>query len=176
MRNIFYDTEFIPTDKGPELISIGMVDDENNKYYAVSGGLFFDRILKNKWLRENVLPYLPAGDLDWDWDDEDVKHRWRIAAEIEEFIGQEPVRLWAYYGAYDHVALCSLWGGNFNNMPKNIPWITYDLKTTAELIGYIPALFPPESDNEHHALHDALWNKELFYALRAAPRAVGLVI
>ena len=101
----FYDTEFIDDGYNIELISIGVVAEDGREYYAVSTE--FDPERAGSWVRANVLPKLPppASQL---W-----RSRARIRADLETFFdvdGSEPIELWAWVGAYDHVALCQLWG------------------------------------------------------------------
>ena len=102
----FYDTEFIEDGRTIELISIGVVAEDGREYYAVSTE--FDPERAGSWVRANVLPKLPppASQL---W-----RSRKQIRQDLEEFFGiragTEPIELWAWVGAYDHVALCQLWG------------------------------------------------------------------
>ena len=102
----FYDTEFIEDGRTIELISIGVVAEDGREYYAVSTE--FDPERAGSWVRANVLPKLPspASQL---W-----RSRRQIREDLEEFFGSvdgdEPIELWAWVGAYDHVALCQLWG------------------------------------------------------------------
>lgn len=97
----FYDTEFIEDGRTIELISIGVVAEDGREYYAVSTE--FDPERASGWVRANVLPKLPppASAL---W-----RSRNRIRADLEEFFrvgGSDPIELWAWIAAYDHVALC----------------------------------------------------------------------
>src|SRR3954452_20841080 len=96
----FYDGEFGVTAPEITLVSIGAVAEDGREYYAVSSE--FDPMAVHPWVRDNVLPQLPAA-ATW-------KPGVTIREELLAFLGQEPV-LWAWYGAYDHVALCQLWGG-----------------------------------------------------------------
>ncbi len=101
----FYDTEFIDDGYNIELISIGVVAEDGREYYAISTEFNPDRA--GSWVRANVLPKLPppASKL---W-----RSRAQIRADLESFFdvdGDEPIELWAWVGAYDHVALCQLWG------------------------------------------------------------------
>jgi hypothetical protein len=180
---IFYDCEFIENGTTIDLISIGMVTSDGREYYAVSEEFDHQALLGNPWLVENVLPSLPyvrsrgdlAGDsryLHLDYDHPDwraVKPRWRIADEVGDFIlaeyaGSDP-ELWAWYGAYDHVALCQLWGPMIA-LPGGIPMFTCDLKQEAVRQGD-PRL-PEQPSGVHNALADARHN-----VVRA--RALGLI-
>lgn len=88
-----------------------------------------------------------------------VKPRQVIANEVRDFIvGTDPsgaiphVNLWAWYAAYDHVALCQLWGPMIA-LPKGVPMYTHDLKQECDRLGN-PAM-PEQAEGEHNALADA---------------------
>ena len=174
MVAIDYDTEFLEDGRTIDLISIGMVADDGREYYAVNSAIdqwtpggsaqLNKRITKHNWLMENVVPHLPLvkppsrfeGNWSWSLDKSStlVKPHWVIANEVREFILATPEpELWAWYAAYDHVALCQLWGSMIR-LPKGIPMWTNDLKQEAERVGN-PDLPPLGGATEHHALHDA---------------------
>lgn len=98
---------------------------------------------------------------------------------------------YTYYGAYDWVVLCWLFG-KMINLPKGFPMYTHDLKQLIDekaeeilankleeqkdndLLDFIPTVEGvlktfiksrnnyPKQENEHNALGDARWNKYLF--------------
>lgn len=150
MRKIYYDTEFIDDGTTIELISIGMVADNGEEYYGINGELSISRLAGLPWHIENTVPSLPIRTttnkkLVWDIGHPDaklIKSRARLRLEIFEFIYNnsdkrstsvsDNVELWAWYGAYDHVALCQLWGP-MNELPAGtIPMYTCDLKQELE--------------------------------------------
>jgi len=173
-QKYWYDTEFLENGHTINLISIGIVAEDGREYYAINKNMLWMRILRHKWLRENVVPFLPTCDvsaiyphrtpgvLTLDVRDPHVKAKTVIAREIESFltVDGEP-ELWAWYGAYDHVALMQLWGPMIKK-PENIPMYTNDLRQVVHMYGLdnpsvsepIPSM--PGSENKaHHALHDA---------------------
>src|SRR5579859_2717170 len=142
---IYYDTEFLEDGQTIDLISIGLVAEDGREYYAVNSDVNWGRVVKHGWLMRNVVPYLPLrnrhGFDDWlakdgqhahlpapgglllelDLTDTRVKPRQVIANEVRDFIQATPGRsLWAWYGAYDHVALCQLWGRMIDK-PEGVP-------------------------------------------------------
>ncbi len=143
----FYDTEFIEDGRTIELISIGVVAEDGREYYAVSTE--FDPGRAGPWVRTHVLPKLPSpASQTW-------RSRSRIRADLEEFFGVdrgEPIELWAWVGAYDHVVLCQLWG-TMPDLPAPIPRFTRELKQLWEDRDQ-PRL-PPRSAGSHDALVDA---------------------
>jgi hypothetical protein len=143
----FYDTEFIDDGYSIELISIGVVAEDGREYYAVSTEFNPDRA--GSWVRANVLPKLPppASQL---W-----RSRSQIRSDLETFFdvdGPEPIELWAWVGAYDHVALCQLWGP-MTHLPPRIPRFTHELRQLWEQHG--SPRMPRRSTNVHDALVDA---------------------
>ena len=118
----FYDTEFIDDGYTIELISIGVVAEDGREYYAVSTEFNPERA--GSWVRANVLPKLPPP----------ASQVWRSRAQIRDDLetffdvdGAEPIELWAWVGAYDHVALCQLWGP-MTHLPPPIPRFTHELR------------------------------------------------
>jgi hypothetical protein len=96
-----------------------------------------------------VLPKLPppASQL---W-----RPRARIRSDLEGFFdidGAEPIELWAWVGAYDHVVLCQLWGP-MTDLPPAMPRFTRELRQLWEDRGR-PRL-PRRSPDVHDALVDA---------------------
>ncbi len=95
----FYDCEFGVTAPAVTLLSVGVVAEDGRELYAVLND--WDPLEVHPWVRENVLPQLPPAST---W-----KPRAQVREELLAFLGDDAV-LWAWYGAYDHVALCQLWG------------------------------------------------------------------
>jgi len=143
----FYDTEFIEDGKTIDLISIGVVAEDGREYYAVSNE--YDADNASLWVKENVLSQLPSR-LEFE-----RKNRVLIADEIGQFViedSRDEVQLWADYCAYDHVALCQLYG-TMMDLPPNIPMFTNDFQQLWGMHGS-PQL-PQSSGSSHHALDDA---------------------
>jgi hypothetical protein len=149
----FYDCEFIEDGRLIDLVSIGVVDEHGREYYAVSTE--FDDSRAVPWVRRNVLDKLPSpADKAW-------RSRERIRTELLEFL-TEPLRsgdadeleLWAWYAAYDHVALAQLWG-SMPALPREIPRFTKDLRQLWDDSGRPPL---PVVEGRHDALVDARHN------------------
>lgn len=73
------------------------------------------------------------------------------------FVTPEP-ELWAYYAAYDHVALAQLFGP-MHQLPAGIPMQTDDLVTEAKRLGLTASDLPPQPEGLHNALADARHNR-----------------
>lgn len=161
----FYDTEFIEDGVTIDLVSIGVVDERGREFYAVSSE--FDPDKAGPWVRENVLPKLPPpSDPAW-------RSRERIREDLLAFIGKPPggVHLWAWFAAYDHVALAQLWGP-MPALPRQLPRFTRDLRQRWEDLGK-PKLPTPPTD-AHDALADARHNLERWRVMEPQRRRLGL--
>jgi hypothetical protein len=154
-----YDCEFIEDGTTIELVSIGMVDETGREFYAVSTE--FDPGRAIPWVRRHVLDKLPSpADPAW-------RSRERIRADLHAFLTEpgEPIELWAWYAAYDHVVLAQLWG-SMTGLPREIPRFTHELAQRWEDAGR-PAL-PAGGTDRHDALADARHNLARWHAIEAA--------
>ena len=166
----FYDCEFIEDGVVIDLVSIGVVDEFGREFYAISTE--FDDTKAIPWVRRNVLDKLPSpGDRAW-------RSRERIRDDLFAFL-MEPIRalhkqgqveqmeLWAWFAAYDHVALAQLWGA-MPALPRPIPRFTRELRQRWDDAGQ-PAL-PPKPEGTHDALVDARYNLARWQAIETARR------
>lgn len=170
----FYDTEFVEDGRTIDLISIGIVAEDGREYYAVvNNPATIQRAIGHEWLVANVLPALPVKPKQewrgWAWDATHfdcsrIKDSAAIAADVSTFLlsGPGPVELWAWYGAYDHVALSQLWGSMADH-PDGIPIWTNDLRQEQHRLGDPP--LPEQISGLHNALADARHLKIMFDAL-----------
>lgn len=156
----FYDTEFIEDGKTIDLVSIGVVAQDGREYYAVSTE--FDASKAGPWVRANVLNQLPSPSSPL-W-----KNRETIRKELLAFLtesGTGRPELWAWVGAYDHIALAQLWG-DMTKLPQVIPRFTRELKQYWEMAGK-PKL-PRQTAGKHDALADAKHNLVKFNRIAQA--------
>lgn len=157
----FYDTEFIEDGITIDLVSIGLVDETGREYYAINSE--HDPSKAGPWVRANVLDKLPSPS----------DRRWRSRSQIrDEVLGflvepGEPIELWAWVAAYDHVALCQLWG-SMTDLPREIPRFTRELKQRWIDLGS-PTL-PAAPSGAHDALVDARVNLERWRLMHAIGR------
>jgi hypothetical protein len=188
------------TDDGREYYAVnGDLDDTTNHDPDLHGGYIgntpWDRIMAEPWLVKNVVPSLPLRDrkqldrhlngvplfaprpvLDFvrlDHTHTSVKPRQVIANEVRDFLraAGDDVELWAWYGAYDHVALCWLWG-RMIELPDGVPMWTNDLRQERHRLGN-PEM-PTQAAGEHNALEDARHNLAMARFLdEIAERAAG---
>lgn len=179
---VFYDTEFIDDGKTIELISIGMVDEDDNELYLINAEVDLRKLARHNWLRANVVPYLPMRTfespfvlpngstrmlplVEWDFEHRDgnnVHTRSAIRERVRQFLLgrlKDSPELWAWYGAYDHIALAQLFGPMVA-LPNGIPMWTNDLRQVVQMgrvAGVNLDLPARNAADEHHALADARW-------------------
>ncbi|MFC8044356.1 polyadenylate-specific 3'-exoribonuclease AS [Nocardia sp. NPDC057353] len=158
----FYDCEFIEDGVTIDLVSIGVVCEDGREYYAVSTE--FDETRAGPWVRRHVLPQLPPPHSPL------RRSRERIRGDLESFFLPRPTvqpELWAWVAAYDHVALCQLWG-SMVELPTALPRYTNELRQHWDAHGR-PEL-PPVPADAHDALADARHNLAKFDAIEAHRR------
>lgn len=164
---VFYDFEFLEEYGTVDPISVGMVREDGQELYIVFDDFNTLRVAKHNWLMQNVMPYIgheeftshvtglgtPVKDL-YITDAAAMSKRlarWRIL----QFVSDIWPEFWAWYGAYDHVALCSLFGAMVD-LPKQFPMFTRDIRQLWEAKGRPE--FPVQESGLHNALDDARHN------------------
>jgi len=185
------DTEFIEDGRDIDLVSIGIVCEDGREYYGQSCEFRPDSA--SDWVIDNVFPHLSIcphgihpkklegaylakydrlghpfgpcsrsnqGDCPW-------RTRDQIKDEIKAFVNASEGKpeLWGYYSAYDHVALCQLFGPMIS-LPKGWPMYTRDIKQWCDQLGN-PRL-PEQGKGEHNAISDARWVKKAWDFLSKA--------
>lgn len=160
----FLDTEFHEDGRIIDLISIALLSEEGDCYYAVSNE--FDPEKCNEWVKENVLPKLPprASPL--------RKSRAQIAGDIRAILlaEHEKPEIWGYFCDYDWVVLCQLYG-RMIDLPKGFPFWCRDLKQLMQDRGIEKKDLPAENAaKEHNALADACWIRDAYAAIVDTPR------
>lgn len=143
---IFIDTEFI---EGPDdiyLVSIGLVKENGETYYAELAPSY--HYLANKWVRDNVLSVLTGP----------VKFKEQIALDLVKFC-KGVTEFWAYgIPEIDYNLMVRLCG---YNIPIDWPSGAYEVSQRLSRNGSF--ILPPEQKTvKHHALNDAIWAKEIY--------------
>ena len=158
----FVDTEFYEDGKTIDLISLGVVAEDGRELYLCNREAQLHRV--NDWVRANVLPKLPPyGDPAW-------VTRQEIADQLMLFTG-DPTKISfvGYYCDYDWVVICQLFG-TMMDLPKHFPMWCYDLKQLSVDVG--SPKHPLDPKDEHNALADARWNRDL-YAFLVSKKVSG---
>ena len=153
----FLDTEFIEDGKTIDLISIGIVCEDGREYYAINENCNISKA--SDWVRTNVIDHIePKIGYSADfWKPKEV-----IKQGILGFIGWDTgnptwkkPEFWAYYGAYDWVAFCQIFG-TMMDLPKGFPMYCKDIKQLCDDLGN-PRL-PKQESGKQNALADAKHN------------------
>lgn len=146
----FLDTEFIEQPCTIDLLSVAIVAEDGRELYLENA--YAQWGLANHWVKENVLPKL-AGAEAASW----TPHE-NIGPLIQGWIGDDTPEFWGYYSDYDWVAFAWLFGAMID-LPEGWPMYCRDLKQEADRLG---VTFPQPETDEHHALADARWNRDMY--------------
>ena len=166
-KKVFLDTEFTGLHKDTTLISIGLIADTGETFYAELND--YDETQVDEWLREKVIynllfdPPLKGVEEYWTWD-KDINVRMRgnklkvgcyLAYWFQALLGgplnwidysghSEPtliqtprIEIWSDCLSYDWVLFNDLWGTAFN-IPKCVYYIPFDICTFFKLKGIDP--------------------------------------
>jgi len=164
-----YDFEFKEDGKTIEPISMGMVNmDTRAELYIVFNDFDTRKVAKDWWLMENVMSSIDhekfvVSDFEGSPMVRDIyvtdKHAMtkdQGAQELMRFVqGDTDIEWWNWYGAYDHVALCQLFG-KMIDLPKGFPMYSNDIKQIHKRAGYCE--MPKQPSGKHNALDDARFN------------------
>jgi hypothetical protein len=172
---VYYDTEFLEDGYTVDLISIGMHRDDGKEFYAVSMEFDTQRVSRNAWLMQNVMSSIEHHEItnyvnitgmpvkDLVITDPALMTRREIRDGVMEFCSDIWPEFWAWYGAYDHIALCQLFG-RMLDLPDRFPMLTMDIKQLHKMAG-LPDM-PQQPAGKHNALEDARFNKVRFEYLQ----------
>lgn len=171
--NIYFDFEFIDDGKSIIPISLGMCTHTPEDSPGPAGSTIphelyleyqFDPAQASDWVRDHVFPNLeqPVGFIG-------TGHKRHIVAqEVERWVasvcGESKPKFWGYYPSYDWVCLMQHWG-TLMQKPKGWPSRPMCLKQYADTVLFDHSNFPAKPEDEHHALADAKWNRDLHMAL-----------
>lgn len=132
-----------------DLISLALVSEIGDELYLEN--IDFDiENCKSGWIQANVIPNLKGG-----------KCRVSLAGmrdQIVSFIKGHDIEFWAYFGSYDWVLFCSIFGIMIN-LPEHFPKFYMDLKQLMITNNISKKQLPKLSGNVHCALDDAKWVK-----------------
>lgn len=172
----FFDTEFNENVRPIDLISIGIVREDEKEWYGVNINYSHYQayteardpaeqypILNscNDWVKANVLPIIFQPNGPENAFCATVGPENLLRDRLVDFVGMDPYpEFWAYYGSYDWFLLTRMFK-SFENMPSKWPQTHYDLHQYAKHVGMQRGL-PPKFQPVHNALVDARWTKHAF--------------
>ena len=169
----FLDTEFIEDGKTIDLISIGIVAEDNRSLYLINSECDWSKA--SPWVLENVLepmgidrvgvfnrmgfesPQLMSPTHREQYNAQRTRSQIRDA--VLKFIAAGPGKpeFWGYYCDYDWVVFCQLFG-TMMELPKGYPMYMNDLKQLLMSKGN-PL---QQKDDRHNALTDAYWIRDCY--------------
>ncbi len=164
---VFYDFEFKETRGVVDKISLGMVREDAQELYIVFNSFDTQAVVNDWWLMKNVMSSIDYEEVtshicglgtpvkDMIITDKALCSPVEARLKVTEFVCDIWPDFWAWYGAYDHVALCSMFG-SMMDLPKNFPMFTQDIKQLHKAKGS-PDM-PKQPEGLHNALADARFN------------------
>lgn len=173
MTKVFFDSEFTGLHQSTTLISIGLIAESGETFYAELTD--YDRTQVNDWILENVINKLVLMPYDVKQSKKKMTasgDKAQVANWIREWMSQfEQVEIWSDCLSYDWVLFCQLFGHAFN-IPKNVYYIPFDICTLFKIKGINPDINREEfagiqsRDQKHNALWDAEVIKECYNKLQ----------
>lgn len=178
--NIFFDTEFTELTQNTQLLSIALVAETGEQFYAECTDYHEKDI--NEWVRENVIDNFTLTKTNLsDIRKVEVRDNRKVIAEMIRWWLQQfekdttdiQFQFWADCPAWDWVLFCELFGGSFKR-PENIHYMCMDLATLFDIKGYSSdygradflANYNVTIDgSQHNALYDTLVCKKCFEIL-----------
>ena len=170
---IFLDTEFTGLHQNTTLISIGLISETGETFYAELTD--YDKTQIDDWLQENVISNLFLSE----YDNAAIITKWTLKSNTESvryaldnwFKQFDEVEIWSDCLSYDWVLFNQIWGHAFS-IPKSIYYIPFDICTMFELKGIDPDINREEFSGlkndaqKHNALWDAKVIKECYFKLK----------
>lgn len=168
-RKIFFDTEFTGLHQKTTLISIGLVADTGQKFYAELTD--YDRSQVNDWLRDNVISRLKFaetvyGVLPEGYAGDTVHVKEWLESWLRGLATDGPIEMWSDCLAYDWVLFCQLWGGAREVPPRYVYYIPMDICTLFKVKDIDPDINREEfAEMKTKAeKHNALWDAKVIKA------------
>lgn len=168
---LFFDTEFTGLVKDTTLISIGIISENDEIFYAEFTD--YNVNLVDDWIKENVIDKLILPKEEGVYDDGIVGDKKFVSVKLIEWLSDKgEVIFWSDCLSYDWVLLNDLFGGALNK-PENVYYIPMDISTLFEVEGFDPDISREEfsefsnMDEKHNALFDAKIIKKCFEKLNS---------
>lgn len=179
-KKIFFDMEFTGLHKLTTAISIGLVCEDGNKYYAEFTD--FDKYQIDTFLRQEVLSKRTLEEYDFDTDYKPDSDMVLVKGDVEivyqtlmawlHRYEEDGVEMWGDLLAYDWVLFINIFGNGLS-LPKFVSYIPMDLCTVLKVCGidtdidrvvfaYGEEAAKSNSDKKHNSLYDAETQLEVY--------------
>lgn len=164
---IVLDTEFTSLTQDAQLLSLALVAETGDKFYAEFNDYNPDII--TEWVQANVIDHFEMNGLKTDFrvEGSTVKcksDRQGVVEQLTKWLQQfDDIQMWADVPHYDWVLFCELFGGSMH-LPSNVHYMCLDLATLllangidyrTERISLLEENEIPETYRIHNALSDA---------------------
>lgn len=166
----FLDCEFIDTGREIDLISIGIVDENNRSYYAINADCDLNKA--SDWVKENVIEQLPPKNpIPTEvsprlWEESKAwKSYQQIRRDILEYFvntdgatikdiiddlvidyqflyKKNKPEIWSYYGAYDYVVFCQLMCSRPKKVKNIFQYLSHLFKKEAQSYNPMVEAYP----------------------------------
>jgi hypothetical protein len=158
----FFDTEFMENGRTVVPLSIGIVCEDGRELYLEWLRTPAELSRANEFVFANVFPHLRAtkGDLSF------LRTPAEIRKELTSFVGDTEPEFWAWYGSYDWMVMCQLFG-NMTDLPRSWHQFFMDLRSIMEWEGPDRFVSPEQSGTAHDALDDARHLKARYDAVKS---------
>lgn len=176
MTKVFFDTEFTGLHQNTTLISIGLVAETGQTFYAELTD--YDTSQVDVWIQENIINKLVLSTFDntaslkeWKLKSDKETVKYGLIKWFEQF---DKVEMWSDCLSYDWVLLCQIFGHAFS-IPNHICYIPFDICTLFKVKGIDPDIsredftadiFQDQTMSKHNALHDAFVIKACYEKLQ----------
>lgn len=163
-KQVYFDTEFTGLHAGTTLISIGLISECGQEFYAELTD--YDPNQIDTWLKDNIINKLFLKEEGLKVSGHSTKFKGtkiEMANHLQRWLHQlGEVEMWSDCLAYDWVVFNDIFGTAFD-IPKNVYYIPFDICTLFKLKGIDPDINREEfaelqiaDANKHNALHDAI--------------------
>lgn len=178
---IFFDTEFTGLHQNTTLISIGLITEYGNTFYAEFTD--YSMIQIDEWILKNVIANLKfEGRVEEGssnggvvlrecyGDSHFIKEHLENWLEKQSDSDGQQIEMWSDCLSYDWVLFSQLWGHAFN-VPNCVFYIPFDICTLFKMKGMDPDISREEfvhhegMNSKHNALHDAIMIKKCYEKL-----------
>lgn len=151
----YLDCEFIEDGRTIQLVSIGVVSSDGRTLYREVDAAEVNWDRASDWVKRNVKPHLTGNHAV-------VRSKRQIAEELAEFTSLPNVRpeFWSWCSAYDWVVICQLYGPMVAK-PEGWPNYCCDLQQELDRLGIEDRQLPENAGEDHHALADAWWHRDI---------------
>jgi hypothetical protein len=170
MMRMYFDTEFTGLHQNTTLISLGMVTENKETFYAEF--IDYDKNQIDEWIETNVMANLTLKEQKNEYADTTTKN-WKIKGD-KKFVVKylslwlskfDHIEMWSDCLSYDWVLFNELFGHAFN-LPKNIYYIPFDICTLFKEKGVDPDISREEfafayNDIKIDKKHNALWDAQV---------------